>query len=51
MYRREEEGVLLDFLMVPWAMVRWGLWVGHWLLVFAQWVIDWSCAIDVRSLW
>ena len=21
-YRREEEGVLLDFLMAPWAMVR-----------------------------
>ncbi len=35
-YRLEEEGVLLDFLMAPWAMVRWGLWVWYWLLVFAQ---------------
>lgn len=31
--RREEEGVLLDFLIAPWAMVRCGLWVGLWLLV------------------
>ena len=31
-YRRDEEGVLLDFLIGPWAMVRWGLWVGDWKL-------------------
>ena len=36
MYRRDEEGVLFDFLMVPWAMVRCGLWAGHWAVGFLR---------------
>ena len=48
--------MLLDFLMVPWAMVMWGLWlqVGHWLFVIVWWVTDSSfcdgCAEFVAEL-